>query len=331
MCRILVVGDLHFSERSAKIIPILMQEITQQTIQQQPDCVIFLGDTLDRFRVIDSVWHGMATDFMVAMSKLTQVVLLIGNHDIPNKLYFMSEEHGFRALRHITNITIVDTEATEIIVGKYKFLGVPYCPNGRFQEGVDTYRGNIKEIKAIFCHQEFRGCVMNGISSKHGDCWPVDNTYIISGHIHERHHPQVNIHYPGSPYQDKSDENPDKSISLYTFENNLYPKEERIWLNVPKKLRLKITAKEYGTLKIDPKNVYVITVSGLESQLAKYRISEKTDLITTNGGKVNFKAIDSVSQETIKKFDSIPTIKEMVSEAIKSTEYLHKIHALVYS
>ena len=331
MARILVVGDLHFSDRSAKIMPYVTRGITKSIAKYTPDLVVFLGDTLDRFRMIDSIWHKSATKFLIETSLQVPILLLIGNHDIANKNDFMSDDHGFHALEYFQGISVADTQAVLLEIKGFKFLGVPYCPNGRFMEGVKTYTGDLKDITGIFAHQEFQGCNMNGYSSKHGDSWPEDYPLIISGHIHQHQRHQINIMYPGSPYQDKSDEPLDKSISMYIFSpDTQFPVETRIYLNVPKKYRLKINTLEYKQLQVDPKHIYIITVSDLESKLAKWRTNKKTDIILENGGKVNFKAIDLISDEILEKFEILPTIQHMVFETIKNRDNLLAIHSLIY-
>lgn len=332
MARVLVVGDLHFSDRSAKIMPYVTRGITKSITKHAPDLVVFLGDTLDRFRMIDSVWHKLATKFLIETSVQVPILVLIGNHDIVNKNDFMSDDHGFHALDYFSSISVADTQAVHIEIKGFKFLGVPYCPNGRFMEGVNTYTGNLHDITAIFGHQEFRGCNMNGYSSKHGDSWPTDYPVVISGHIHSHQRHQINIMYPGSPYQDKSDEPLDKSISLYTFQSDIqFPVETRIYLKVPKKYRLKIDASEYKQLQVNPKHIYIITVSDHESKLATWRTNEKTDIIIENGGKVNFKAIDLLSDEILQKFETLPAIQDMIFETIKNRDNLLAIHSLIYA
>ena len=332
MVSILVVGDLHFSERSAKIMPYVIRGVIKSIAKYKPDLVVFLGDTLDRFRIIDSIWHGMATEFLIDTSLDVPILLLIGNHDIDNKNHFLSDNHGFKALRYFQTVTLADRQAMEVEVKGLKFLGVPYCPNGRFMEGVRTYEGDLQGITAIFAHQEFKGCNMNGYPSKHGDSWPLGAPLVISGHIHQHQKHQINVWYPGSPYQDKSDEPLDKSISVYTFTpGEPFPKESRIYLDVPKKYRLKIDASKYKELVVDPKHIYVVSVADVESKLAKWRISDKTDLIVRHGGKVNFKSTDMISDEMLEKFETIPTIQSMVFNYIKDRDDLQAIHALVYN
>jgi metallophosphoesterase superfamily enzyme len=400
MARVLVVGDLHFCERSAKIIPWVIRGVLQTIRDRQPDLVVVLGDILDRFRIIDSVWHSKATKFLTNIAKLCRLLLLIGNHDIPNKNYFMSGKHGFTAFKYFyDNVTVADKQAVCVTINGFKFLGVPYCPNGRFAEGVATYEGGLEDIATIFGHQEFKGCDMNGISSLHGDVWPSDGPLVISGHIHQyqRLRPRKtkidgkskasevskvsekskveskskadgkskadskvdgkskedgeidgesnvsdtlqlkpkplrsNVWYPGSPYQDKADESPDKSISLFTYvAGEAEPTEERIYLDVPRKHRLKLDAAGYRSLKVGTKDIYVITVSDTEAKLARWRTHSKTDDITENGGKVNFRATDCIDTEMLEKFKTLPTIQSMVLEAIRERPELQEVYSLIY-
>ena len=332
MAKLLVIGDLHFCDRSAKIIPYLVDEIHRTIDETDPDAVVFLGDTLDRFRNIDSLWLTEASEFIISVSKKKPLLLIIGNHDIHNKTYMFSKYHGFTLCKHVSNITVADTSVTEFRVKDFLFLGVPYCPNGRFLEAISTYKADLQGVAAIFCHQEFKGCDMNGIISKHGDVWS-QNTHIISGHIH-KYQKLKKVLYTGSPYQDKADEEINKSISLLSFEKDdkgeTTFQEKRIYLEVPKKIRLKITTEEYAELKTDSKNIYSITAVGTEKDNNKYRKHKKTLKIKENGGNVFFKDADKDVKKEYEKLNNLPTIEGFMLDAINDKKYLEDIHLLIY-
>lgn len=327
MARLLVVGDLHFCERSAKIIPLLVDEVHRVIDEEQPDGVVFLGDTLDRFRNIDSIWHGLATDFIIGVSQRVPVLLLIGNHDIPNKNHFLSDEHGFHALYYIPNIVVADNQPMVFTVKGQDFLGVPYCPNGRFAEALGYYKPGLDNITAVFAHQEFSGCIYNNKPSKHGDPWPWKKP-CYSGHIHHHHKVGEYLTYIGTPYQDKSNENLDKSISLLDFTKDEIV-EKRIYLNLPKKYRLTLNVEEYAALTLEEGNIYYVDVTGLESELALHRNGAKSYDIIDGGGRVFFRAIDNVSAGVM--IDKFVSVKELLDGLVEERPYLAWVHRRIYN
>lgn len=329
-CRVLVIGDLHFCDRSAEIIPKLVQQLTNEVEKEKPDFVVFLGDTLDRFDTAKTKWLCEATHFIIAISKIVPVLFLIGNHDIPNKTHFFSKTHGFPAFEYIPNITIADGSVVCFESKGFKFLGVPYCPNGRFQEALDTYKGDKKEISAIFCHQEFIGCEIKGIVSKKGDRWLDKDTTVIMGHFHGYQRPQTNIYCVGSPYQDAVDEDPNKSISLFTFTSTKV-KERRIFLSLPKKVKLRLSPKEFSKLELEENNIYTVVITGKESVIAKYHDEEKIEAVKKTGGKVITKKEKTPEEkEELEFFAKVVTVEELVTAKIKGNTALEKIHSKIH-
>jgi predicted phosphodiesterase len=341
MARILVIGDLHFSKRSLFILEKLQEDILSRIQKYKPDHVVFLGDTLDRFGNLDSTRSTEAIDFFHKITLVAKSTLLIGNHDIPNKTYFMCKNHGFTGLKYYwENITVVDEKCIEFEVNGHIFQAVPYCPNGRLQEGLSTLTNETKRPSAIFCHQEIKGCNINGFNSKSGDIWPKDSPLLVCGHIHKYHMPQSNVLYVGSPYQDNfGEEDIDKSISLLTFssladnKNIIEWKEQRIPTRTPKRYKLTMTGKEYESWSPSRNSLYLITVYGDQKD---FKDMPKTRKIIHDGGNVIFissiegsaecdsnQNIDGLKQNNV-------TLKEMMFESIKDKDHLHPIYNLVF-
>jgi len=299
------------------IIPMLLSGILAQIRRLQPDAVVFLGDTLDKFITINSMRLTEATDFFQQCMLLTKVILLIGNHDIPRKRYMLSTYHGFNALRFWgPQMIVVDRQCVEFEVNGHFFRAVPYCPNGRMQEALDTLPGTTcdKVWSATFCHQEIRGHHLTYLMGNTGDVWPFGRELLIAGHIHHHHHivakPPLRqtapentggidvgnseVLYVGSPYQDNHSESPDKSISLLTFYRNTENasdvrwKEERIHLGLPTKMKLSMSASEYARWLPNTNTIYTLTISGTTSENNDHAASDKTSGIRNFGGKVTF-------------------------------------------
>jgi predicted phosphodiesterase len=338
---VLVVGDLHFAERSLALLDDVKIEIMRITIKTKPDLIVFLGDTLDRFGNIDSMRQTEAVEFFYPFTLITKVLLLIGNHDIRNKTYFMSKYHGFAALNYYwQNITIADISCVEIIVNGHVFQGVAYCPNGMLHKGLATLEGRCETPSAIFCHQEIKGCDINNILSKAGDKWGLKEPLLICGHIHKYQRPQNNVWFPGSPHQDNFGEDPDKSISLLTFPElddgvilNIDDViEQRIYLNIPKKITLTMKSKKYKDWEPNENDIYRIEVYGPAKTNAKLRTIDKTKGIKNKGGKVKF---TNISEDTDEVEERKPTerriLKDVIATNIKKKPHLHEIYAEVFS
>jgi len=326
--RILVVGDMHFSQRSFPIIDQLCKQILSTIDEEKPDHVVFLGDTLDRFGSISSYRSEEATEFLYQVTLRVTATVLIGNHDIPNKTLFMSKTHGFVGLTHYWPITIVDRCCVEFTVNGFVFQAVPYCPNGRLQEGLATLPNRNENPAAIFCHQEIKGCNMNGIDSIEGDVWPLTAPLLICGHIHLRHSPQVNVDMPGSPYQDNFGEDVNKSISLYTFAKDSHSKRF-IDLDLPKKYKLVLTSSEYKKWEYPGTDLYQIKVVGTALENSKLLNSKKTKKIKADGGIVLFENVKS-NEESVTKEEYLAyttkSLEDVIRTSIQEKDYLHKYH-----
>ena len=117
------------------------------------------------------------------------------------------------------NLVIVD-KVIHIEIDDKLFTLLPYVPNGRFIEALDTNtEKDWTKSNCIFAHQEFVGCKMGHIISEQGDVW--DNSYpqIVSGHIHSRQFVQDNIYYPGAALQHAFGESEKNVIAVLQFDS----------------------------------------------------------------------------------------------------------------
>lgn len=341
--RILVVGDMHFSERSLPLLEGLKSSILRAINEHTPDAVVFLGDTLDRFININSMRLTEATEFFYLCTTLTRIILLIGNHDVPLKSGFFSTYHGFNAMRHYwQNTIVVDREAVEFDVKDFRFRAVAYCPNGSLQKGLETLRrdkcGDDKRVAATFCHQEIKGHKLGYLTGDDGDPWPLGQGLLIAGHIHLHHHMPATkerdeILYTGSPYQDNHSESPDKSISLITFTPEGW-REERIFLGLPRKEVKEMTAKEY-TLWTPARNViYTLEVIGTLSETSEHTYSEKTQTLRKEGSKVTFSCPKDRSEyfpdDTRVVMGASRPLRECIADSISDKPRLQRVFARVF-
>lgn len=293
---ILFIGDPHFTVQNSKETNALHQEIVRVVNEIKPHAVIILGDTLDRHGTVDLNVLGRVKNMFDDLQHVPLYVL-IGNHDIPNNRLFMSKIHPFMCWsRH--NLTVVDT-VTPITLKNRKFLLVPYVPPGRFQEAIQGY--NIDELTCVVAHQEFKGCNYGkGTTSTVGDNWPY-KTLVISGHIHERQRVGDYILYPGTPYQTNMGENPDKSISLFTWIDDKQYTEKLYTLNVPRKITLDMTVEQLRIWSVpDNINRYRINLHGNNAEFVALTKQGLIKNLTQQGVKVVFKDTGTKEETTIK-------------------------------
>ena len=256
----LVIGDPHFKVNNIRDTDPMVTTFLELARREKPDYIVVLGDTLDRHESIHVSPLCRAVKFLQDLSTITEVFLLIGNHDLINNRQFLSDTHPFTALKNWNNITVVDTTVAKLLKGQ-TFVFVPYVPPGRFQEALDKVN-NRKQATAIFCHQEFKGCNTTAtLKSTEGDYWALTNPYVIAGHIHEYHEPQINIIYIGTSYQVNFGDSEDKTVSWFSFHN-----QERVHkkldLGLTKKISVILEAAEVGTY-VPRENCYLkITIRG---------------------------------------------------------------------
>jgi len=272
---ILVIGDPHFKVSGVPEHDKMCKSIIENAKNRKIDLIVVLGDILDRHETIHVSPLTRAIKFLGELVKIAPVYALIGNHDLKNNKQFLSDEHGFTSFKllhdlylenindilnlndskldkdYITNIinsrkiTFVD-KVMSLDIRNQTFIFVPYVPPGRFQEAFNTLNTlnfiNTNNSSCIFAHQEFKGAQMGAITSVDGDIWSVNNPYIISGHIHDYQNLQENILYIGTPIQHSFGDNPNKTISYFTFKSSSERTEERINLGLPRKATVRITS-----------------------------------------------------------------------------------------
>jgi DNA repair exonuclease SbcCD nuclease subunit len=204
MLRAFCIGDPHFSINNLELGKLFytscLDTVKAANAKELIDFIVCMGDILCDHEKIDSTVLALATEFCRQLSLIAPFYLLIGNHDLPNGSCFISNQHGFNALKMWPNTYVADVPLVQTIKGQ-KFIFMPYTPPGRFQEalnltGIDWKTG----VSAIFAHQELYGCKEGSIMSVAGDRWQDTYPAVISGHIHQAQRVGTNILYVGTPY-----------------------------------------------------------------------------------------------------------------------------------
>jgi len=264
---VLVIGDIHIKSSNHKEINDLFDIISSTIKKLSPNFIVLLGDTLDRFGKIDMRSQCLATKMILSFSEYCPVFVLIGNHDRINNEVFCTDVSPFLQLKisPLNNVIIVDSP-----LEKNGFLFVPYVPKGRFNEAIRKY--NLNSIKAVFAHQEFKGCEYSGMKSTDGDNWDVKNPLVISGHIHKKQQPSKNIYYVGTPIQVSVDEDEDKYLHMFTFDNTIDIK--RIKVGIPPKICMKLKLPlDNNIIEILLNKKGSVEVSGFSGEIDAFKIS----------------------------------------------------------
>ena len=254
--KILVIGDMHVKANNEIESTLMFDKIYEILLREKPLYVVCLGDTLDTHEHINMGPLKRAINFFHKISQLTtHLFILVGNHDRPNNMAFLTEDSPFIALKVWPNVTVVDK-----VITKDKLDFVPYVPVGRFMEALETENitsETISNYKLVFAHQEFRGCKMGAIESIHGDEWNPSFPLCISGHIHDYQIIQQNMIYPGTPIQLGYGSAPSKGVMMVTVSSgNEEITYDFIDLGLPKKMIVHITPDELANYKL-PENCFV--------------------------------------------------------------------------
>lgn len=235
LLKILTVGDPHFKKNNIPDCDLLITRLKDLIVKENPNYIIILGDVLDTHETIDECPLNKAYEFITMCKTYAPTYILVGNHDYRNNSQFLSENHWMNGIKEWSNCVVVDKVVELKVVDKTFFL-LPYVPEGRFMDALNTYpTDDWKRANTIFCHQEFLGCKMGAFISEKGDAWPLDFPFIVSGHIHQQQQPQPNIYYTGSSLQNAFGESERNIIAILGWTDTLLPNIREIDLDLPGK------------------------------------------------------------------------------------------------
>ena len=200
MCRILAIGDQHFTTKNIQEIENFIQEMTKIAVSLKPDIIVLMGDLLHTHEKLHTTPLNKAYEFIRNMRDIALTFILVGNHDYINASQFLTDNHWLNSMKEWRNVIIVDKIVQHRLLDENNTLLVfaPYVEPERFVEALDTIEGDWKEASLIFCHQEFFGCNMNGNYVSDKGKWDLSYPQVIAGHIHTKQHLQKNIYYTGS-------------------------------------------------------------------------------------------------------------------------------------
>lgn len=284
---VLTIGDPHFRMDNLSDISIYISRIVSIIKNERPSFVVILGDLLHCHERLHTTVLNKAYMFIHQIRKLTEVYVLVGNHDYINNSQFLTSNHWMNAMKEWENVFIVDTGMVRHT--QYgKFIFCPYVFPGKFETALNIIDPDWKSARTIFCHQEFYGCKMGAIESVEGDKWNINCPFIISGHIHDKQRIGDNIFYTGSSIQHAFGESHDKTISLCHFDDII--RIENLDLQLPRKKILYMDMDQINEFVPPPtKNRLRVTLSGTYEEFKVFRKSKKYKNLINDGIKVVYR------------------------------------------
>lgn len=302
--KVLCIGDVHIKVNNILESEEMIKRLVILAKERNPDFIVCLGDVLDRHSMIHVQCLMMAEKMTQLLSEIAPFFLIIGNHDRPNNSNFLTDEHPFNAMKKWHNVYIVD-KVMEYKNKDFRFIMVPYVPPGRLDEALQSIPEPYKDVACYFVHQEIYLAKMGAIISQCGDKWDLNNSLLVSGHIHDYDNLQPNVIYTGTPIQHTYNENDKKTVSFFIFTNNTEWKQERIDLGMMKKVTFYITTKEVENYQVPKDKIVKLVIKGDESEIKSIAKLEKIQQLKREGVKVVFKATQSIdSVESIETKNS---------------------------
>lgn len=139
-----IIGDIHFKVNNEKETNLLTQQLVTF-----PGPFVLLGDVCDNVKQ----WHLVqlrVVEMIRKLAQISQVVILIGNHDLLDQRQ-PQKGHVFSAVAHMHNVTVID-KVTIVTLSGWKWLMVPYQPDGEFSKAIENHTTSFDLVCA---HQSF--------------------------------------------------------------------------------------------------------------------------------------------------------------------------------
>lgn len=348
MAQILFITDIHIKPGNLQDIDLFIDRLETRILQQRRlDSIVIGGDTLDSHERIHMFCLNKMFKLVDMLQKYTEILyILVGNHERSNPAVFLGENHSLHAFKDRPGIIVVDSP---VYSGILNTLLVPYVPNGRFLEAIQTVENMEEKQCVIFAHQEFRGCTLGAIVSDHGDEYPENSPPVITGHIHSNQQPQPNIYYPGSSLQHAFGESTKNVVAIVSIPEAVEiaaiavdtPPEsgqvfvEEIDLELPRKITLYCDAEMFEeTSRLIPEDASHtrLVVEGTADEFKALRKKKLFKTLKSRGAKVVFKSrvlelAETEEQKTTEDFISVlqelcndtPQLRNLCDEVLQQT------------
>lgn len=291
---ILIIGDPHFKTTNSNDTDLMTQAIIDVAKKLSLNLIVVLGDILDRHENIHMDPLCRSVQFLIQLSVISEVILLIGNHDRKNNKDFCSPIHPFTAFINHDRITVIDS-TRYIKINNYNFTFVPYVPVGKFIDALNIIGEEWKNSNCIFAHQEFYGAQMGAIRSESGDKWSINYPLVISGHIHDYEVLQKNLIYAGTPMQHTFGDGNKKYVLLMNLDND-QRQITNIDLHLPRKHIIRCTTTELNSINFEPSRYIKLIITGTQADIKSVMLDSKIEVWRNAGVKISYKEIRSIKQ-----------------------------------
>lgn len=297
--RFFLISDIHMGVRANSLewienqkeyfynflIPLIKDKAMDE------DKLFILGDVFDNRQSIDTLVNDTSQDIIYDLSKVIEVHILCGNHDMYKRVD--NKVNSLRTFTYFNNVYVY-TENTMLSNTKgQKILVLPYS---------EEYDADVEIIQKsgcdyLFAHADILGMKLdNGSDVKKGlNLSKTDVKKVYSGHIHKRQE-KGRIVYIGSPYHTKrSDIGDEKGVYLFDAVNNTHEFLFNTVSPIFRKINLSsILDKSVGEVKDMIKNNYVDIIVPL-IYTNSFNISTFVDSIKGCG----YKRIESALEKRI--------------------------------
>ena len=284
--KVLAIGDPHFMKDNEDVTDKLLSETLDLIDDRSIDMVVILGDLMHDHGVARMNLFNRSCAFLEAIGKRMgkdNSFLLIGNHDRINNKVSSGDEHFFKHVKDKPNMPTIIDEVTLISKGDYNFLMCQYIEPGLLMNHIEpclkSSEVELESITTCFMHQEIKGCTIGGRESTVGDEWSEEYPLVISGHIHEWQMHQSNVNYVGTPMQVTFGCTDRKTVTVLTYDSDGRRDNERIPLDMPKKISRKMNCKDFSEFMI-PRNAWI-----------RFKIVDTAKKITTMKSSSKFKEV----------------------------------------
>lgn len=247
--KLFLIADIHLGVRNNSLewidniknyfynflVPTLKNNIS---INDNP-CLIVLGDVFDNRQTMDINVMNIAFDLFIDISKILNIIILTGNHDIYKKIN--NDINSLRFLKTINNITVIEKPTILRLNNDLmkKPLNIGIIPWLGYHKVESSYISE-NDIDYAMMHTDITGLTFdNGRIIYSGVTTNLfKGKKIFSGHIHKRQESK-RIIYVGSPYQlRRSDIGNDKGIYEFDVINETLKFHKNDYS--PKFLRIKL-------------------------------------------------------------------------------------------
>lgn len=321
-----VIGDPHFKHTNLDD----MEEFSNKTIEiaerLKPTFIVILGDTLDTHEIIRIEPRDAAEAWIEKLTQISEVFLLIGNHDMANPNEFLTKKHAFNSMKRWSAVEkgrlhIVDRPICKEFQDK-TFVMCPYVPPGRFKEALDELckEGITWDLAdCIFSHQQFKGGHQGAYEITDGDEWDEDYPHVINGHFHNEEIINKNIHVVGTPIQHSYGDSPDKKVWFLKFDDkdeDLPFSIEKFSLGIKTKKTHIIDIEDVHSFKLDMLKKYDVKlkIQGEPEQIQIFKTTETyKKLLNTKGLKLSFEKKKEDNEDITTEIDIQGPCREEVS------------------